>query len=132
MSAMSNRNLEAMELEAMEAEPHREDFGIDSGRQPRTKVNGQPYMSHEEREDRAAARADAEFPFARACELGSNAYRVFGRRNDPYTVERRNDRLICNCPAGQHDNPCWHAALVRSLWPVEPVAAHTSTYDLWT
>ena len=29
--------------------------------------------------------------------------------------------LSCNCPAGTHDRPCWHAALVWLTWSREAV-----------
>jgi hypothetical protein len=31
--------------------------------------------------------------------------------------------LSCNCPAGSHDQPCWHAAAVWLSWSKEAIQA---------
>lgn len=49
-------------------------------------------------------------------ELGGGTHRVVGRQLAPYTVTVDADgEYACNCPAGAHGLPCWHAA---SVWLV--------------
>lgn len=42
---------------------------------------------------------------------GDGRYVVTGRADARYTVHVASlDAIACDCPAGIHDKPCWHAA----------------------
>lgn len=86
-------------------------------------------MDQTTREIRATRRALEEDIANSVVWLNYDTALVTGRTGTPYTVRLSGEpatfaTMICSCPAGEHGNPCWHAAAVlisRLLSTTPPV-----------
>jgi hypothetical protein len=68
-------------------------------------------------------------PVLREVKRLGRVYEVHSRSSDTMylvvlqALEDGRAMLSCNCPAGSHDQPCWHAAAVWLSWSKEAIQA---------
>jgi hypothetical protein len=55
--------------------------------------------------------------FRRAWKIDDNHYRVYSRDGEPYILfvywdSKGKVHILCPCPAGSHNNPCFHGTIL--------------------
>lgn len=64
---------------------------------------------------RALQRARAQGGLLAVRELGNGRFAVTGSQGTQYTLFDDGHEIICTCPAGAAQQPCWHSAAVYQL-----------------